>query len=158
MKSSSPPRPRPLSSNSSYVDGTTHHCNKKCIPREEDVGKRKLFYGNKIVDELVDKRISLNCRENRGSERNRIMDLKEYSRCYPQYRVVSPIHWMDEPSSMLDKSNKIDKGVRSPVFPKLDDDSSNDGNNRPRCLFEEGMNLDDDCNDDLVGLAFLDEN
>ena len=130
MKASSPPRPSPKT----CVNGST-----KCTRDKTS----NLFSGNnKIVDELVDRRISLNCR-GRGCD-----STKEISRCYPQCRVVSPISETRSPLSERAKA-------RPPTIPVFDDNNVNVGN-KPSS-FSEGSNFDDDYNDDLVGLAFLDE-
>ena len=49
-----------------------------------------MICGNKIVDELADKRISLNYMEHKVNM-NAIMRLNDFARCCPQNRVVTPI-------------------------------------------------------------------
>ena len=146
------PPPRPLSSKSLAID--RNRFNKK-RQSSRDISEIRKFYRNRIVDELVDKRISLDIRET-GTERNRILHLNEFprSQCYPHHKFANPA---SETKSILSKSNKRENDIGSQIVYPLHNDSSNHGHNIS-FLTEEGINIVDDCSDELVGLSFLDDN
>ena len=129
---------------------TKHLKTKKNVPprpsaskSQRDVSEVKKICMNRIVDELVDKRISLNHRGD-STEMNKRIRFNGYSsKTYATIPGLSKNHLNDKAVISLDVLDDI-----------LDEE------NLP-CLFGESIMIDDkfiddEFRDDLVGLAFID--